>query len=234
MLDAKKVKAFWDNRSRYYNQQPFESIVNLEQDPENLDLKIREETSKVFAWLPDVMGKRVLDLGAGIGQWAFRFQKRRAESVTAVEFSESLVSIGREEACQRGVDNVHFVVASAEDYTSNELFDIVLISGLMVYLNDCQAEKLLSHLVALTTPETVILLRDGTGTAGRYEINNRFSEVLDTEYSATYRTAEQYTTLFARYGFQLLKQEDMFPEGHILNKYPQTRLRLYRFQKKNG
>ncbi len=234
MLDSQKVKAFWESRSKYYHQLPFESIANLEQDPQNLDLKIRHETQKVFSWLPDIAGKSVLDLGAGVGQWTFRFQQRGARQITAVEFSASLVEIGQLEVQQRGITNVEFVHSAAETYRSSHSFEVVFISGLMIYLNDDQAETLVMHLKQHTTPESIILLRDGTGVGERYEINNRFSAHLNTDYSATYRTTQQYQDLFDRHGFTLIEQDNMFPEGHPLNKYPETRLRLYRFRKQHG
>jgi len=234
MLDAKKVKDFWDRRPDNYNKLSFESLANLENDPKFLDIKIRTEMEKVFAWLPDLTGKTVLDLGAGVGQWAFRFQHKGAKKITAVEFSAAMIEVGKLEARKRNIDNVDFILSSAENYCSPEHYDVIFISGLMIYLNDEQAEKLLSNLRAYSKPESTILLRDGTGVGERFEINNRYSANLQAEYSATYRTAEQYEAIFARYGFSLTRSENMFPEGHMLNKYPETRLRLYHFEQENG
>jgi hypothetical protein len=81
--------------------------------------------------------------------------------------------------------------------------------------------------------KTKVLLRDGTALEKRFEINNRMSEHLRTEYSASYRTKEEYIQLFKNYGFQILRDENMFNEGCPLNKYPETRLRLYLFDQGN-
>jgi hypothetical protein len=78
--------------------------------------------------------------------------------------------------------------------------------------------------------ETIILLRDGTGIDGRYEINNRFSEHLKADYSAIYRSRSEYVSMFNNAGFTLIKDENMFDEGCPLNKYPETRLRVYLFK----
>ena len=48
MIDKDKVKAFWDARARMFGSVDFNSIANLEQDPENLALKVRLESEKVF------------------------------------------------------------------------------------------------------------------------------------------------------------------------------------------
>ena len=124
-MDKKKVKDFWDNRARKYQSLPFESIVNLEEDPKNLELKISLETEKVFNWLGNIEGFRILDLGAGVGQWAFRLVERGAESVIAVEYSPDLVEIGRQEAKQRKLSNVEFFVSPAEDFVTSSDFDDV-------------------------------------------------------------------------------------------------------------
>lgn len=230
-IDRHKVKAFWDERAKKLNSVSFESIANLEEDPKNLELKIQLETAKVFAYLGSVNGKSIVDLGAGVGQWTFRFAEGGASLITAVEYSADLARIGRQEAARRGLSNVEFVVSPAEEFAPQRKYDIVYISGLFVYMNDDQADKFVKLLPSLCTPGAMVLLRDGTSILGRrYEINDRKSEHLQTMYSATYRTREQYLELFEREGFRLVKDENMFDEGCPLNKYPETRLRIYSFR----
>jgi len=231
MLDPLKVKDFWEKRVEASKLVAFESIANLEEDPENLKLKIKDETDKVFSWLPDIKGKRIVDLGAGVGQWSFRFSERKAKMVTAVEFTDSLSKIGIDEVSRRKCSNVEFVVAPAEKFQSEKQYDVIFISGLFVYLNDDQADLLIKNLLSLCHPDTVVLLRDGTGIESRHEIDNQFSDHLKSNYSATYRTREQYKELFENAGFVLSKDENMFPEGHPLNKYEETRLRLFLFRR---
>jgi SAM-dependent methyltransferase len=229
VIDQDKVKSFWDARAKTYENLAFESIANLEQDSENLQLKIQLETEKVGQFLGSVSGMSVLDLGAGVGQWAFRFAEAGARRVTAVEYSEPLAEIGRAEAERRNLGNVSFVVSSAENYASPVAYDLVFISGLFVYMNDDQAERLVSNLKGFCHDQTLVLLRDGTALASRHEINDRMSDHLQSRYSATYRTRQEYTDLFGQHGFVLQKDENMFDEGCPLNKYPETRLRIYRF-----
>lgn len=228
-IDQDSVKRFWDARASTYSQLPFESVVNLEQDPENLKLKIELETGKVFHYLPSLSGARILDLGAGVGQWAFRFADCGAGEVVAVEYSADLVEIGRREAAERGYKSVEFVVSAAEDFASASNFDFIFISGLFVYLNDDQALRLAQHLPSLVAGDSRVVLRDGTAIESRYELNKSFSEHLQTEYSAVYRTRDEYRELFASAGFQLIRDENVFYEGCPLNKYPETRLRIYEF-----
>lgn len=230
MMDPKKIKEFWDARAKVHEKLPFESIANLEQDPEHLKLKVTLETEKVFDYLKSVAGKTIIDFGAGVGQWALRFAERGAAYVTAVEYSEPLVEIGEREAARRGVANVRFVVSAAEDYYENAQYDVVFISGLFVYMNDTQAATFVHNLRAFCKPTTIVLLRDGTAVNGRYEIEDRFSEHLQTNYSATYRKRAAYLSMFEEEGFVGVRDENMFDEGCPLNKYSETRLRIYLFR----
>lgn len=234
MLDPVKVRSFWEGRAATLGEVAFESIANLEQDPGNLRLKIDDETRKVFGWLPPLQGLRVLDLGAGVGQWSFRLAAQGAGEVVAVEYARGLVEIGRREAAARGLEHVRFVQSAAEDFRSERPFDLVFISGLFVYLNDDQAEGLVARLPGFMQPGATLLLRDGTGIAARHEIDDRPSQHLGQNYSATYRTREQYLSLLAGVGLGCVRDENMFPEGHPLNKYPETRLRLYDFRRLHG
>lgn len=229
MIDPKKVRKFWAGRADQYERVALESVANLEQDPENLRLKIDDETARVFSWLTDLEGRSVLDLGAGVGQWAFRFAARGARRVLAVEFTEGLVEIGRREAAQAEHSTVEFVVSPAETFETTEQFDLVFVSGLFVYLTDEQSALLMSHLKGFVAPGGRLLLRDGTGRDARHEIDDRYSEHLGDNYSATYRTRDSYVAMFEEAGFRLVRDENMFPEGHRLNKYPETRLRMYEF-----
>jgi len=231
MPDRDKVRKFWDARARLYQNMAFESIANLEQDRENLQLKITHETEKVFSWLGGVEGKTVLDLGAGVGQWAFRFSERGAARVTAVEFSADLAEIGRAECHHRQIDNVDFVVSPAESFRCADEYDVILCSGLCVYLDDDQFRSMAHNVPGMVRPGGLFLLRDGMARQERYEINDRFSEHLQTNYSATYRTREVYLETLSDPSLELLRDENMFPEGHPLNKYPQTRLHVFLFRR---
>jgi SAM-dependent methyltransferase len=230
MLDKDKVKRFWDDRASVYQSVGFESLANLEQDKQRLELKIDQEVQKIFEWLGNIAGQKILDLGAGTGQWSIRFSQRGSSSVTAVEYSQSMADIGMKEAAGRDIDNIKYVVLPAEDYVAPTPYDLVFISGLLLYLNDDQATKLVQNLRQSCESNTIVLLRDATGIMGRHEINDLHSEHLQSNYSATYRTRQQYVDLFAAAGFSVVRDENMFEEGSPLNKYPETRLRIYQFK----
>tara|TARA_B100000963_G_scaffold360153_1_gene389961 strand:- start:1779 stop:2486 length:708 start_codon:yes stop_codon:yes gene_type:complete len=225
-MDEKKIKQFWESRGQKLHNIAFESLANLEEDPENLEIKMRDEQAKVFSWF-DPYNKTILDLGAGVGQWAFRFHDRGAIKVDAVEYSKSFVDIGRNEAKRRNAMSIEFFHADAQGFNIINRYDIIFISGLFVYLGDKNANQVLQNISNGLAPQGKVIVRDGTAVNSAYELDNIYSEHLDEYYSATYRTLTKYKELFSQAGFQCLRNENMFTEGHVLNKYEETRLHLF-------
>jgi SAM-dependent methyltransferase len=233
VINQEKVHNFWEKRGEKLGQLPFDSIANLEEKPELLDLKINLEQQRIMPLLPLGMSKSVLDLGAGVGQWTFRFAPL-VKKVVAVEYANSLAEIGRAEVLNRGANNVQFITSPAEQFVSAEQFDIVFISGLFVYMTDEQVASLMKNLPGLVKPDGVLLLRDGTSILSqRHIIDNRFSDILKEYYSAVYRTRDEYIALFEKAGFERLQDGQVFDEGCSLNKFSETRLWYYQFRLKN-
>lgn len=221
------IKAFWEARGDKYKEVPFESLSNFEENPQTLSERIAAEQELVFSKLILNKHQTILDLGAGVGQWAFRFAPL-VERVVAVEFALSQIEIARQETVKRAITNIDFIHASAESFLTNELFDVVFISGLIVYLNEKQLDQLVLNIKRMLKPHGVLFLREPSSIlAEKFEIINQYSEALKTNYSAIYRTACEINSLFESKGFLALENGQVFSEGSLLNKFPETRLKYY-------
>lgn len=229
-IDSSKVKKFWESRIARIGKVPLESLANLEERPDLTQIKMEKERSRVLDFIQPSSTDQLLDLGAGIGTWS-RFFAKKVSKVTAVEYTKSLIDVATTENSNSGITNIDFVHSPAQDFTSSEKFDIIFISGLFVYLNDNEVDLLMQKIPQYSKESTQIILRDGTGLLNRYEINDKFSENLSANYSAIYRTADTYKKLFKDIGFTCVRDEDMFEEGFLLNKFSETRLRLYLFKR---
>ena len=91
-LDKINIKEFWAAQAKKTDITA-ESISNLEENQEFLEKKILLEQKKILPIVKSCLSKesKVLDLGSGTGQWAYRFSPL-AESITLVEFSEEMMS----------------------------------------------------------------------------------------------------------------------------------------------
>ncbi|MBL7051729.1 MAG: CDP-alcohol phosphatidyltransferase family protein [Nanoarchaeota archaeon] len=229
-IDLKEVKNFWEKRAEQHSDN--QGITNLEEDNKLQKLKKDLEEKRVNEFLPNLMNKTVLDLAGGYGRWAFKFANK-AKEIHVVNYCFDLIALGKKKCKEQKINNIKYFQASAQDFESKTKYDIIFISGLLIYLNDKDLIKLGEKIRKYSHENTKIILRDGTGIKGRYEINRRFSEALQTYYSATYRTPEQYIEFFKTIGFEIIKHDNMFEEGCELNKFPETRLRIYKFNKKS-
>lgn len=224
------IKKFWEARGDKYNKVPFESLSNFEENQQVLIERMTAEKNLIFSKLLLNQGQTVLDLGAGVGQWAFRFAPL-VHRIVAVEFAASQIDIAKREQIKREINNITFIHASAETFISDEQFDVIFISGLIVYLNEKQLSKLIHNVKKMFKHDGILFLREPSSILEqRYEIVDQYSEALQTNYSATYRTTGEINNLFKRTGFKNLESGQIFTEGSSLNKFPETRLKYYIFE----
>ena len=230
-IDQIKIKDFWDAQAKKAQKLSLNGVANLEENTDLLEMKVTLESNKIMKKIRlDKNISSVLDLGAGAGQWSFRFAEL-AKNIVAVEYSESMLELAINEGKKKDIQNIKFVHCAAQEYSSEEQYDLIWISGLLIYLSDEDCECLINNCAAMLKNNGTLLLRDGTGIQGRHEINNNYSEDLHAYYSAVYRTPEEYLSLFKRYGLNILNHEDMFEQDSPLNKWNETRLRVYEFNK---
>jgi 2-polyprenyl-3-methyl-5-hydroxy-6-metoxy-1,4-benzoquinol methylase len=92
------------------------------------------EHPSFMALLPDVAGRRVLDLGCGAGQLAHHLAARGAADVIGVDISERMLGLARAE---RSHPRVTYVRESIEQVTfAADRFDLVVSSMAIHYVAD--------------------------------------------------------------------------------------------------
>ena len=229
-FDYEKIKLFWDTRAERYSATQSFGTTNLEENKEHQLLKVQCEEEKINDFTCSLKFDTMLDLGSGLGYWSNYFS-HRCNRVVAVEYSEKMTEIAKNIAEQNAVNNIEFITDNILNYSTNESFDLIFISGVMIYIADEDITRLLSNIYNYSKNGTYLLLRDGTGYTKRHHVIDKYSENLKTEYSALYRTSKEYKRIFESVGFLSLRDEDMFKEGNVLNKYKETRLRIYLFKR---
>lgn len=92
------------------------------------------ETPALFSMMPDLCGKKVLDLGCGFGEHCKRFIETGAAHVTGVDISEKMLAIAEKENSDPKILYIHMPM---EDIAQlNEKFDVVVSSLAFHYVED--------------------------------------------------------------------------------------------------
>ncbi len=111
-------------------------------------LVLRELRERQWALLGDLEGKRVLDVGCGVGRETVELARRGAR-VVAVDLSPTLIDSARRRATEAGViDRVEFRVCAAEDLAASEdRFDVVLGNGVLHHFDISTFKTTLTRLM---------------------------------------------------------------------------------------
>jgi 2-polyprenyl-3-methyl-5-hydroxy-6-metoxy-1,4-benzoquinol methylase len=88
-----------------------------------------------FADFPSVKGKKVLEIGCGLGTAAINFVRAGAKKVTAVDVSEQSLEMAKQQADIYGVsDRMEFILANAEELSKTvpiDHYDLIFSFGVI-------------------------------------------------------------------------------------------------------
>ena len=142
----------------------------------------------------DFENKKILEIGCGIGRWAEVFHDK-CDSYLGIDYSEDLIEIAKE---NYNYDNCHFQVLSASQLDTADLlvsapFDIVIITGVLIYFNDDTIKKMIKDLNSLCASNKTIYIRETLSfLETRLTLKDFFSENLEADYNAIYRTDDEF------------------------------------------
>ena len=92
------------------------------------------EIPALFSLLPDLNGKKILDLGCGFGEHCKEFVNKGAEEVTGIDISEKMLAVAREENSD---PKITYINMAMEDLGKLEgTYNIVISSLAMHYIED--------------------------------------------------------------------------------------------------
>jgi ubiquinone/menaquinone biosynthesis C-methylase UbiE len=123
---------FWDQIALRYSKQPIT-------DTESYERKLTTTQALMQT------NMKVLEFGCGTGSTALLHAPHVAQLV-ATDLSSAMISIGRENAKNAGIDNVSFVHASLDEYKAADAsYDMVLAMNLLHLVQDRKASLTKIH-----------------------------------------------------------------------------------------
>jgi SAM-dependent methyltransferase len=232
-IDPSKVQRFFDDRAK----REANSINAVMLQPEGSSIAIERDRHERDMLLPRLARpSRILDLGCGAGRLALHYGGE-GHTYMGIDFSGELIAKGRE--LNAGHPQTHFAIAQVPDIDVACLpvqppFDVLIITGLLIYLNDEAVTRTLQLMTDLAAPRASVYIRESiSDIATRLTLKDFYSEELKEHYNGVYRTRAELQAEFAQTlvqgGFTLTDEGYAFPE-HLRNRAETTQY-FYRFER---
>jgi len=149
----------------------------------------------------------VLDLGCGNGRWANIMKQKGVKEYYGVDFSKEFHDKNIEK--YQNQCGIYFINTHAHKYSSIAKFDIILIIGLMTYMNDDEIIEMANNCKTMLANDGIIVIRNVTIKEGQEK-----RMVYDREdYQIIRRSPEYDLKLFNQ--FELVHQDRIKGTGYI-------------------
>lgn len=233
-IDYQATHQFFEARgNRHDLAHPYSVTMYQDDRPDLVAERDACEKSRLLEWLPFSPANRVLDIGCGVGRWADTVVPRGSVYL-GIDFSEAILQRARARvpevsgrvAFQRlGAEQVGDAVA----WDIAPPFDRVLVSGVLIYLNDGDVRRCLDGIAAVAGAGARVYVREPVSQGTRLSLDGHYSPALRAEYSAIYRPLEHYRQVLAASlqgrGYRLLADDWLFPP--TLENRAETRQRFF-------
>jgi len=220
-LDYSATARFFAERGRRMEQVgPLCAVLYQDQKPELAEQRSAHEIATVMPRLVDGRAPiRVLDVGCGTGRWAATLVDHAA-SYQGLDFCEDFLEQARSSTSTlANPERFEFVHADLSkglpDAVVPGSFDTVIMAGVLLYLNDGDALRVLCQLGERLANGGRMYLREPLGLKARLTLESHFSQDLGAEYSSVYRGCEEFGALLQsaaqRTGLQLRHSGELYP-----------------------
>jgi glycerol-3-phosphate cytidylyltransferase len=194
-----RLRDFWSKRAEKKTELPSGVTVlgSFDGDQEKIYQETIHEVNLVTEAVNQPALKRLLDLGCGDGRLLLQLAPK-FRTTTGVDFSQELIDITKARLSSTNLD-VKLITGDVSDYCENSNYDVILLSGIIPYLDDEQYPKLLANINTLSHSKTQIFIRCSLSLKNRINVVNLYSAKLDAIYTAYYRTLDEIVTSFGRH-----------------------------------
>ena len=226
---------FWENQS-LKKTSFIHSLSNLSKDIEFSKEKRKNEMKNIQALLSRINRtyNSCIEIGAGSCQWTYILAKL-SKNVLCTDTSKGMLDIGKEYINKKKPkNNIDFFYGDICESINpiNSPYDLVFISGLILYLSQDQFSKLTKFIAINTKTNSNLILREPVGINKEYVLDDVYSEELETNYSAIYRTEKNIINAFKSINFIVENNEWLHPNNSKFNKWEETRLKLISLRRK--
>ena len=201
-INYESTKSFWETRAGE-NVSLKSVLLGVDKKDDAQERRNKKELEILTSFLKEGSKYKILDIGCGIGRWADNL-KNIIENYIGIDYTKPFVDFANNRFSN--AKNIHFECMSASDIDLNIIgkdFNLVLCTGILMYINDKDLDKVFLTLQATKSDcfyiqETISIMDT------RLTLNNFESKELKTNYSAIYRTKAEYEEYFKRHNLEIL------------------------------
>lgn len=221
-----------DNTLRFFEQRAarapelgaIKAVLYQDKHPTLAEARDRAEKEALLPVLDTRPGNRVLDVGCGVGRWT-SILSERCSYYHGLDFSPGLIDHARRSHAHR--TNVQFSVASADDFSLTSLgsqapFDLILCCGIFIYLNDEEIVNSGRCIADAAGHNARAIFREPIALKQRLTIKDHYSEELEADYNAIYRSKDDLMSLLSLHmapaGFKLIHDAPMYDDPALNNR----------------
>ena len=238
-VDKEAIQEFYYDRSRKFSKEaPYVSVLFQDLNPELARRRDQFEKELVLPILNASKNDRVLDVGCGVGRWA-EVLLDKVKMYHGTDPCAPLIEIALDRF--RDNESASFQTIAAQDGSPTRLdrqppFSLVLLAGVLQYLDDEDCIESLRHIALCSGDAARIYIRIPIGIAERMTLDRHWSDELEHEYSAIYRTREEYlqmiNSILVPAGFTVDVDQPLYPSD--LNNRTETRQHIFILSKGGG
>lgn len=222
--------------NKYDDEVFFEKYSQMDRSREGLEGAGEWETLKTL--LPDLKGKRMLDIGCGYGWHCIYAMEQGAESAVGIDISEKMLAIAKEKT---SYDKVSYSCVAMEDARFEpDSFDIVFSSLAFHYLESY--EDMIRRIHEWLRPDGQLIFNvehpvftaygsqdwyyDEAGEILHFPVDRyfmegkRYAQFLGEEVVKYHRTLTTYVNSLLKNGFQILNITEPTPTEEMIKDIP--------------
>lgn len=204
-IDNNSTKEFWENRANNINNL---QTVLLGSDKTGIEQNTRNEHEKLIveSIVKQIKKPRILDIGCGIGRWAENLINQ-FDYYAGVDFSEGFINFASKKFAN--YSNIKFYnnsILNLDKEILDSKFNFIICTGVLMYVNDSNILNIFKTFRRVT-PEYVYIQESISLMDGRLTLNKFESKDLQTDYSAIYRTKQEYEKCFKLNNFDIINTD---------------------------
>lgn len=224
-IEYEETRQFFKNRAeKFHEDNPYSVTMYQDNNKKLVRARNEREVEKLYPFLKLTSNSCVLDIACGIGRWADAI-KIDIKKYSGFDFSRELVEIANKRNirnnfsfCEGDVKEVENILLSKKEGKYNT----ILMIGILMYLNDGDLLDVLGQIERSCDVHAIICIREPLGINNRLTLKNDFSEELQDNYNAIYRTREELMEFlddsFLAKGFLVRNEGFLFDEDSLNNR----------------